>query len=98
MVEHIVLVKFSEKATQSQKEELIRRTYALKDVIPGIVGLQQGFNFSDRNNGFEVGLTVRFEDRDSLNSYGPHPSHQAITTYLKEIGVEDSIIVDFETR
>lgn len=98
MVEHIVLLKFSKEATQSQKEELIQKTYALKDVIPGIVDLQQGFNFSDRNNGFEVGLTVRFENRDSLNNYGPHPSHQAITAYLKEIGVEDSIIVDFETR
>ena len=98
MVEHIVLLKFSQEATQAQKEELIRRTFALKNIIPGIVNLQQGFNFSDRNNGFEVGLTVRFEDRNTLNNYVPHPSLKQLLPTSQEIGVEDSIIVDFETR
>lgn len=60
--------------------------------------LQQVFNFPEKSKVFEVGLTVRFKDLHSLNNYDPHPSHQAITAYLKEIGVEDSLIVDFETR
>lgn len=97
MVEHIVLLKLS-KATQEQKEELIRRTLQLKDIIPGIVDIQQGVNFSDRNKGYEIGLTVRFEDRASLENYGPHHAHQEIFAYLKEIGLEDIIIVDFDIR
>jgi hypothetical protein len=98
MVEHIVLIKFSSKTTNEQKEELIRRTLRLKDIIPGILDIQQGMNFSHRSQGYEVGLTVRFEDRTSLENYGPHPAHQEIVHYLKEIGVEDSIIVDFEIQ
>jgi hypothetical protein len=96
MIEHIVLLKFSSKTTKEQKEELIRRTLSLKNVIPGIVDIQQGANFSNRSQGYEMGLTVRFEDKTSLANYGPHPAHQEIFSYLKEIGLEDSIIVDFE--
>ncbi|MFG6118074.1 MULTISPECIES: Dabb family protein [Thalassobacillus] len=96
MIEHIVLVKFSEETTKEQKQELIRRTLNLKHIIPGIVDIQQGLNFSDRSQGYEVGLTVRFKDRESLENYGPHPAHQEIVSYLKRIGMKDSIIVDFE--
>lgn len=96
MVEHIVLIKFSPETTKEQKEELIRRTLQLKNLIPGIMDIQQGFNFSNRSQGYEMGLTVRFEDKASLDNYGPHPAHQKIVAYLKEIGMEDSIIVDFQ--
>ncbi|MED4228397.1 Dabb family protein [Neobacillus cucumis] len=96
MIEHIVLLKFSTNTTEEQKQELIRRTLLLKNVIPGIVDIQQGYNFSNRSQGFEIGLTVRFEDKASLEYYGPHPEHQAVFSYLKEIGLVDSIIVDFE--
>lgn len=96
MVEHIVLLKFSPETTIEQKQEAISRTLMLKEVIPGIVDIQQGINFSNRSKGFEVGLTVRFEDRTSLENYGPHPAHQEVFAYLQEIGVEDIIVVDFE--
>ena len=96
MIEHIVLLRFSAKTTEKQKEELIRRTLLLKNEIPGIVDIQQGDNLSNRSQGYEMGLTVRFEDKTSLANYGPHPAHQEVFSYLKEIGLEDSIIVDFE--
>ncbi|MBS4211634.1 MULTISPECIES: Dabb family protein [Neobacillus] len=96
MVEHIVLLKFSPKTTIEQKQETISRTLLLKEVIPGIMDIQQGINFSNRSKGFEIGLTVRFEDRTSLENYGPHPAHQEVFAYLQEIGVEDIIVVDFE--
>jgi hypothetical protein len=96
MIEHIVLLKFSADTTDDQKQELIRRTLLLKNVIPGIVDIQQGYNFSNRSQGYEMGLTVRLEDKASLENYGPHPAHQAVFSYLKEIGLVDSIVVDFE--
>lgn len=96
MIEHIVLIKFSPNTTMEQKEELITRTLKLKGKIPGIVDIQQGINFSGRSKGYEIGLTVRFQDRASLENYLPHPAHQETLVYLREIGVEDTIIVDFE--
>ena len=96
MIEHIVLIKTSTTTTEEQKQELIRMTLSLKHVIPGIVDIQQGINFSSRNQGYDIGLTIRFKDRESLEYYLPHPAHQEVVSYLKTIGVENSIIVDFE--
>lgn len=98
MVEHIVLVKLSDDVTDDQVDELISRTLALKDVIPGLVDIQQGRNFAGRSQGYEIGMTARFEDRPALEAYLPHPSHQAILAYLEEIGLEDLIVVDFDTN
>lgn len=96
MIEHIVLLKFSSKTTKDQKDELIRKTLDLKNVIPGIVDIQQGYNFSNRSKGYEMGLTVRLEDRSFLDTYIPHPAHQEILSLLNEIGMEDLLVVDFE--
>lgn len=96
MIEHIVLVKFYKSTTDAEKEELIWRMLALKEIIPGIVDMQMGHNFSDRNKGYMLGLTVRFRDRVALENYGPHPKHQEILSYMKEIGMEDKVVIDFE--
>ncbi|WP_256218571.1 Dabb family protein [Bacillus sp. MUM 116] len=58
--------------------------------------MQQGYNLSQRNKGHEVGLTVRFEALRSLENYSLHPNHQEVFAYLKEIGLEDLIVVDLE--
>ncbi|WP_087972322.1 Dabb family protein [Oceanobacillus rekensis] len=96
MIEHIVLVKFSTQTSKEEKDELIRRTLALKELIPGILDIQQGHNFSTRSKGYNVGLTVRFENEAALENYGPHPEHQKVFSYLQSIGMEDSIVVDFQ--
>ncbi|KHF41580.1 Dabb family protein [Halalkalibacter okhensis] len=96
MVTHIVLIKFSRKVSDSQVDKLIEKTLKLKDEIPGIIDIQQGRNFSNRNQGYEVGMTVKFEDKQALENFGPHPKHQEVVDYLKnELGLEDLIVVDF---
>ncbi|MBN8209195.1 Dabb family protein [Bacillus sp. NTK071] len=96
MIEHVVLFKFTNETTKEQKEEGMKRLIQVKDKIPGIVDIQAGNNFSDRSQGFESGLTVRFESRDALEAYGPHPAHQEVVAYLKEIGMTEVLALDFE--
>ncbi|WP_078428642.1 Dabb family protein [Alkalihalobacterium alkalinitrilicum] len=96
MIEHIVGFKFNENTTSEQKAEIIKRAKTLKDDIPGIVSLAVGTNFSERSKGFELGLTVRFENREALEVYGPHPKHQELVSYLKEVGLTDILVLDFE--
>lgn len=96
MVEHIVIFKFNKQTTTEQKNEAITRLKSLNQEIPGIVDIQAGLNFSDRSQGFEIGLTVRFEDKQALEVYGPHEKHQAVVSYLREIGLSDLVVVDFE--
>ncbi|MCL7749923.1 Dabb family protein [Halalkalibacter alkaliphilus] len=96
MVTHIVLIKFSRKVTDTQVDKLIEKTLKLKDEIPGIIDIQQGRNFSNRNQGYEVGMTVKFENKQALENFGPHPKHQEVVNYLKnELGLADLIVVDF---
>lgn len=95
MIEHIVLFKFKNDTTKEQKEEGTRRLRSLKTVLPGIIDIQANHNFSDRSKGYDMGLTVRFKSRDDLETYGPSPEHQAVVSYLEEIGLEDKLAVDF---
>ncbi|WP_261304151.1 Dabb family protein [Paenibacillus andongensis] len=96
MIDHIVLVKFSETTTQEQLQEVVDRFKALKEHLTGIVDIQAGINFSEKNKGYQVVLSVRFEDRAALEAYGPNPEHQAVAAYIREVGREDSLIVDIE--
>ncbi|MBU8905439.1 Dabb family protein [Desertibacillus haloalkaliphilus] len=96
MVTHIVLIKFSGAVTDAQVDKLIDKTLKLKDEIPGIIEIQQGRNFSNRSQGYDVGMTVKFENKQALENFGPHPKHQEVVAYLKnELGLEDIIVVDF---
>ncbi|AFC31528.1 Stress responsive alpha-beta barrel domain-containing protein [Paenibacillus mucilaginosus 3016] len=96
MIDHIVLVKFGESTTQEQLSEVVTRFKALKPHLTGIVDLQAGLNFSEKNQGYQVVLSVRFEDRAALEAYGPNPQHQEVAAYIREVGRVDSIVVDIE--
>jgi hypothetical protein len=96
MIDHIVLVKFADSTTQEQLAEVVTRFKALREHLTGIVDLQAGLNFSEKNQGYQVVLSVRFEDRASLEAYGPNPKHQAVAAFIREVGRVDSIVVDIE--
>ncbi|MFD0675430.1 MULTISPECIES: Dabb family protein [unclassified Paenibacillus] len=96
MIDHIVLVKFSETTTQEQLQEVVDRFKALRSHLTGIVDLQAGINFSEKNQGYQVVLSVRFEDKEALAAYGPNPHHQAVAALIREVGRLDSIVVDIE--
>ncbi|WP_078547633.1 Dabb family protein [Litchfieldia alkalitelluris] len=96
MIDHIVLVKFSETTTQEQLQEVVDRFKALKDKLTGIVDLQAGLNFSEKSQGYQVVLSVRFENQAALEAYGPNPDHQAVAAYIREVGRVDSIVVDIK--
>lgn len=96
MVEHIVLFKFSEATTSDQKDEAISQAKQLANHIDGILDIQMGYNFSERSKGYELGLTVRFVNKEALEIYGPHPKHQEYVQFLKAIGIVDILALDFE--
>ena len=94
MITHIVLFKFKESTTSEQKEAVIFNLRSLKDEIPGIIDLKAGLNVSDKHKGFEIGLSILFNDKKALEQYGPHPKHQNVVTHLKDNGLLDMIIFD----
>lgn len=95
MVEHIVLFKPKPDITQAQKDELLRRIRGLKGKIEGIVDLSVGESFTNRHQGYTIGLVVRFVDREALERYGPHPEHVPVKAFADQV-CEDVIAVDYE--
>lgn len=96
MIDHIVIIKFSETTTNEQLVEVCKRFKSLRGCIPGIVDIQAGLNFSEKSQGYQVLLTARFDNRAALEAYGPLPEHQAVAAFIREVGRVDSIVVDIE--
>lgn len=95
MVEHIVLFKMKPQSTQAEKEELVRRLRGLEGKIEGMVSLSAGESFTNRHQGYTIGLVVRFVDKEALARYGPHPEHVPVKAYADQV-CEDVIAVDYE--
>lgn len=94
MFEHIVLFKPKETTTRSQEDELIRMLMDLRNHIPEIVDISAGRTVTDRSNGYTIGLVVRFQDASGLEAYQPHPAHQKVVAYVREV-TEGTIAVDY---
>ena len=93
MIEHIVLVNLTNESGVDKKQELIKRVKEFKEHIPGVIDSQAGENVK---NGPDFGITVRFEDESALQNYIPHPKHQQVISLLKEMGMSDLTVLDFE--
>ena len=96
MVEHVVLFKLKPGATEPEKTAAIAALKGLRDQIPGIVDLTCGRNFSERSQGHEIGLVVRFQDRAALEAYIPHPAHRGVVEKHIHPIREAVIVVDYE--
>lgn len=96
MVEHIVLFKWNEDAPPDAIQAAVDGLKGLRHRIPGIIDLSIGPNFSERNKGYDTGLVVRFQDREALDAYGPHPLHQDVVQNLLAPIRADVLAVDYE--
>jgi len=95
-VEHLVLFKPSADATNEQQRAVVEHLLALKDVVPGILSATGGINFSERSAGYGIGIVMRFESREALDAYIPHPAHRsAVETYVRP-ATDGVIVVDYE--
>ena len=96
MIEHIVLIRWKEGASQEAKDTAMVELRNLKGKIPGIVEVSSGVNFSERAKGYTHGLVFRFKDRAAVEAYLPHPEHQKVVqTFLNPIR-EDTLVFDYE--
>jgi hypothetical protein len=96
MIEHIVLIRWTEQASQEAIETVMTELRGLKGEINAIVDLSCGANFSERAKGYAHGLVVRFADRAALNAYISHPEHQRVVQKLINPIRADVLALDYE--
>jgi hypothetical protein len=96
LVEHIVLIRWTEQASQEAIASAVAELSGMKSKIEGIVDLSCGANFSDRSKGYAQGMVVRFVDRAALAAFYAHSEHRRVVqTFVKLISA-DILVVDYE--
>ena len=95
MIYHNVWFKLVNEGSHADREQVENGLKALPALIPEIVELSCGPDFSGRSRGFELGLLVTFETREDGQIYDKHPDHQAFIAANKHLWSE-VMALDFE--
>jgi antibiotic biosynthesis monooxygenase (ABM) superfamily enzyme len=91
---HMFAFRWKPGVTSEQVRRAKSEIRALQRQIPGLLETAVGVNISPRGQGYEFGGVMKFADKQSLESYGAHPAHQALLKWL--IPLIEPIEVDFE--
>ena len=75
--------------------EMRRRFEKLVGIIPGMTCCVVGIDFAQTPDSADVALYSEFESRAALDAYQPHPDHQEIVAFLKDVRTERRV-VDYE--
>jgi len=96
MIRHVVLLKFTEEATEARRLALVEAFAALADAIAQVRSLEWGRNTSPEglDKGFTHCVVVTFDDEAARDAYLPHPAHQAFVAELKP-WMADVLVVDY---
>jgi hypothetical protein len=99
VIKHIVFWKLRDGAHGNAKDvnaRLIKeKLEALRGVIPGLVRIEVGLDFSRSEQSADLALYSEFTTRADLEAYQAHPAHQAVLPFIAEARAERRV-VDYE--
>ena len=96
MLRHVVLFKFKENATADQVKVIETKFASLSQQLDLIQAFEYGTNISKENldQGFTHCFIVTFKSEADLETYLPHPAHQAFVADLQPV-LEEALVIDF---
>jgi len=94
MYMHMFAFRWKPGVTEEEKRRVVTEIRALQGQIPGLLETAVGMNISPRGGGYELGGSMKFADKAALDSYGGHPAHQKLLSWLMRL--IEPIEVDFE--
>lgn len=96
---HLVCFKFKKETPKAEIERIEKEFIALADKIDTITGFEWGTNVSPENKakGFTHAFLVTFKDKAGLETYLPHPDHQAFVKGLGE-HIDDAFVFDYVAK
>lgn len=96
MIDHIVSLKTKPEVSQETAQKIVDGLRDLKKKLPFVVDITSGLNFTDRNQGYNIGLAVRLKTREDIMRYREHPDHVKVLKELIQPNVESVIVLDYE--
>lgn len=97
MLTHIVVWKYKTETSNETREEHRNRLKSLPTVIPNIIKFDVGADILHLDRSYDTGLVAVFEDKEALDAYTVHETHQEVAKMGKEIA-EHAVSVDFFTN
>ncbi len=94
MIKHVVMWKFKTEVTDADKLEMKRQLESLKGVVPMLVDIEVGLNFSDCPPAKDMVLYTVFQTLEDLRAYAAHPAHVKVVEFVKPL-VSERAVVDF---
>ena len=95
MIKHIVMFKLKDR-NKENIEKIVTALKTLEGNIDVLRSAEIGVNFTKSERSYDIVLTTEFDDRNSLNAYGPHPNHLPVVETVRSL-CSGSVVVDYET-
>lgn len=96
MINHVVLFKLKEFASDSEKEEVLNKIKSmllnLTQYIPELKHIEVGLNHELKSSSFDLSLITHFDDLEGLNTYQYHPEHLKVGAFLKQVVVNRAAV------
>ena len=92
---HNFSLRLKPDVTDEQIASSVAAIRAFEGQIPGLLSVYAGTNVSPRSQGFGLGGTMQFTDREAFEAYNNHPAHQALLSTLGPL-IADAIEVDWQ--
>jgi hypothetical protein len=91
---HMFAFRFRAGVTEEQKRKIVTEIRNLQSEIPEVLESWVGRNDSPRGRGYELGGVMKFADKTACETYGAHPVHQNLLSWLMPL--IEPVEVDFE--
>lgn len=89
---HAVVLKFKDSASPDAIKSVEEEFKELPNLIDNVLDFEWGLNFSDEEYTHVFFLT--FTDKESLEEYIEHPSHQKFVQHLEE-HLDKALVLDY---
>lgn len=100
MIVHIVMWRLQDHAEGNSKAANAQtakdKLEALNGIIPGLIKLEVGIDFSQGEFSNDLVLYSELESKEALAAYQQHPAHIEAGSFVKAICSERQV-VDYET-
>ena len=99
MIKHIVCWKLLNRTrplAENPDAQAIRTALeGLRGIIPGLIHLELGFDFSGKESAGDIILYTEFASKEALSAYQEHPAHVAVGKIVRPRTC-DRRMIDYE--
>ena len=92
MIKHIVFFKIKVEKKEDELSKLKEMIENLRDLIPSIIKIEAGLNFSPRESAYDIALVSEFKDKEGLAEYQINTEHVKLIEYLKNLDREIAVV------